>query len=178
MIVVSNSSPLISLAKIGAFDLLQKLYGRLIISTEVYAEVVGAGAGLAGAADVSKCPWSDVQEIRHPGALEQIRLRRLTLGLGELSAMILARELGADLILLSRDIASLGIYPAVDPLASTSRILDARIIGDDRYDTAQLHVAGQFTGIPASTSTGAGGIGTREGARLSGRNEVGLNAMD
>jgi F-type H+/Na+-transporting ATPase subunit beta len=39
---------------------------------------------------------------------------------------------------LSRDIASLGIYPAVDPLASTSRILDARIIGNDHYDTAQL----------------------------------------
>jgi F-type H+/Na+-transporting ATPase subunit beta len=39
---------------------------------------------------------------------------------------------------LSRDIASLGIYPAVDPLASTSRILDARIIGDDHYNTAQL----------------------------------------
>ena len=38
---------------------------------------------------------------------------------------------------LSRDIAALGIYPAVDPLASTSRILDARIIGNDHYDTAQ-----------------------------------------
>ncbi|MBM3738850.1 MAG: F0F1 ATP synthase subunit beta [Acidobacteria bacterium] len=38
---------------------------------------------------------------------------------------------------LSRDIAALGIYPAVDPLASTSRILDPRIIGDDHYTTAQ-----------------------------------------
>ena len=38
---------------------------------------------------------------------------------------------------LSRDIAAMGIYPAVDPLASTSRILDARVIGDDHYDTAQ-----------------------------------------
>ena len=38
---------------------------------------------------------------------------------------------------LSRDIAALGIYPAVDPLASTSRILDPRIIGEDHYDTAQ-----------------------------------------
>jgi len=38
---------------------------------------------------------------------------------------------------LSRDIASLGIYPAVDPLASTSRILDPLIIGQDHYDTAQ-----------------------------------------
>ncbi len=37
---------------------------------------------------------------------------------------------------LSRDIASLGIYPAVDPLTSTSRILDPRYIGQDHYDTA------------------------------------------
>src|SRR5207344_2683831 len=35
---------------------------------------------------------------------------------------------------LSRQIAELGIYPAVDPLASTSRILDARIIGDEHYN--------------------------------------------
>jgi len=37
---------------------------------------------------------------------------------------------------LSRDIASLGIYPAVDPLTSTSRILDPRYISQDHYDTA------------------------------------------
>jgi F-type H+-transporting ATPase subunit beta len=37
---------------------------------------------------------------------------------------------------LSREIASLGIYPAVDPLTSTSRILDPRYIGDDHYNTA------------------------------------------
>jgi F-type H+-transporting ATPase subunit beta len=38
---------------------------------------------------------------------------------------------------LSREISSLGIYPAVDPLASTSRILDPRVIGDEHYNTAQ-----------------------------------------
>jgi F-type H+-transporting ATPase subunit beta len=38
---------------------------------------------------------------------------------------------------LSRAIVELGIYPAVDPLASTSRILDARIIGDEHYNTAR-----------------------------------------
>ncbi|HWQ33063.1 MAG TPA: F0F1 ATP synthase subunit beta [Blastocatellia bacterium] len=38
---------------------------------------------------------------------------------------------------LSRQIAELGIYPAVDPLASTSRILDPRIVGEDHYNTAQ-----------------------------------------
>ena len=38
---------------------------------------------------------------------------------------------------LSRSISEMGIYPAVDPLASTSRILDPRIIGDEHYNTAQ-----------------------------------------
>jgi len=38
---------------------------------------------------------------------------------------------------LSRQIASIGIYPAVDPLDSTSRILDPLVIGDLHYDTAQ-----------------------------------------
>ncbi|MDA0873643.1 MAG: F0F1 ATP synthase subunit beta [Bacteroidetes bacterium] len=38
---------------------------------------------------------------------------------------------------LSRQIASLGLYPAIDPLDSTSRILDPRILGDDHYNTAQ-----------------------------------------
>jgi F-type H+-transporting ATPase subunit beta len=38
---------------------------------------------------------------------------------------------------LSRAIAELGIYPAVDPLASTSRILDPRILGDEHYDVAR-----------------------------------------
>ena len=38
---------------------------------------------------------------------------------------------------LSRQIAELGIYPAVDPLDSTSRILDARIIGEEHYEIAR-----------------------------------------
>ncbi|WP_243286809.1 F0F1 ATP synthase subunit beta [Geothrix terrae] len=37
---------------------------------------------------------------------------------------------------LSREIAALGIYPAVDPLASTSRLLDPRVLGDLHYNTA------------------------------------------
>ena len=39
---------------------------------------------------------------------------------------------------LSRQIAEIGIYPAVDPLDSTSRVLDPRIVGDEHYETARL----------------------------------------
>jgi F-type H+-transporting ATPase subunit beta len=38
---------------------------------------------------------------------------------------------------LSRQIVELGIYPAVDPLASNSRILDPQIVGDEHYNVAQ-----------------------------------------
>jgi F-type H+-transporting ATPase subunit beta len=40
-------------------------------------------------------------------------------------------------LVLSRQIAELGIYPAVDPLDSTSRILDPNVVGSDHYDTAR-----------------------------------------
>jgi F-type H+-transporting ATPase subunit beta len=40
-------------------------------------------------------------------------------------------------IALERSIVEKGIYPAVDPLASTSRILDPRIVGDEHYTTAR-----------------------------------------
>ena len=40
-------------------------------------------------------------------------------------------------VVLSRDIASLGIYPAVDPLDSTSRQLDPMVLGQEHYDVAR-----------------------------------------
>ena len=40
-------------------------------------------------------------------------------------------------VVLSRDIASLGLYPAVDPLDSTSRQLDPHVVGEDHYNTAR-----------------------------------------
>jgi len=40
-------------------------------------------------------------------------------------------------VVLSRQIAELGIYPAVDPLDSTSRILDPNVLGQEHYQTAR-----------------------------------------
>ena len=46
-------------------------------------------------------------------------------------------HLDADRGVLSRDIAALGIYPAVDPLDSTSRQLDPNVVGEEHYNVAR-----------------------------------------
>lgn len=70
---------------------------------------------------------------------------------------------------LSRSIAELGIYPAVDPLDSTSRMLDVRIIGEEHYNVARgvqrvLQVGLQFT--PSSPAVEPGLVTVRSGAVL------------
>jgi hypothetical protein len=83
VIVVSDSSPLISLAKIQAFKLLDQLYGGVTISTEVFKEVVVSGAGLPGAAETSGSPWIKVAPINRTNDLTDAQ-GRFGLGLGEL----------------------------------------------------------------------------------------------
>lgn len=99
MTVVSNSSPLIVLAKIGCFDLLYKLFGAVTISSEVYSEVVVKGAGQPGAVETAGTPWIQVRPLDNPADLRVAR-ERLGLGTGELSTILLAKQLKADLIIL------------------------------------------------------------------------------
>ena len=54
MIVVSNSSPLIALARIGRLKLLASLYKRILIPVEVHHEVTVGGHGPPGAEEVRK----------------------------------------------------------------------------------------------------------------------------
>ena len=58
MTAVADSSPLVILAKLGCFDLLNRVFPRLYISAEVHYEVVVAGAGLPVASEVSKAEWT------------------------------------------------------------------------------------------------------------------------
>jgi predicted nucleic acid-binding protein len=99
VIVVSDSSPLIALAKIDSFALLRKIYGELYIPTEVYNEVVIAGVGLAGAVETSDSQWIHVCRIKNSVDLVTSQAR-FGLGTGELSTMILAKELRAGLVIL------------------------------------------------------------------------------
>ena len=91
MKVVADSSPLILLSKIRRFDLLQTLYPRVLISSEVYSEVVVSGAGLPASAEVASATWIGVLKIERGEDLLAAQVR-IGLGTGELSTIVLAKE--------------------------------------------------------------------------------------
>jgi len=97
--VVADSSPLVILAKLGCFDLLNRLFPRLYISTEVHREVVVSGAGLPGASEVAKAKWVEVKQLQNQADLSAAQ-QKYALGAGELSAILLGKELHANAVLL------------------------------------------------------------------------------
>jgi predicted nucleic acid-binding protein len=97
--VVADSSPLVILAKLGCFDLLNRLFRCLDISAEVYHEVVVAGAGLPGATEVANAKWVEVRNLQNQADLLAAQ-QNYALGVGELSTILLGKELHANAVLL------------------------------------------------------------------------------
>jgi predicted nucleic acid-binding protein len=96
---VADSSPLVILTKVGCLDSLNRVFPRVYISNEVHYEVVVAGTGLPGASEVSKAEWIEVKSIQNPAGLLSAQ-RKYGLGPGEMSTLVLAKELGASPVLL------------------------------------------------------------------------------
>jgi predicted nucleic acid-binding protein len=99
VIVVSDSSPLVILAKLNYFDLLRTLFSQVYISAEVRHEVVVSGAGLPGASEVDRADWIKTEQLQNRRELFELR-ERYGLGIGELSAIVLAKDLRANIVLL------------------------------------------------------------------------------
>jgi len=97
MRVVSNTSPLLNLATIGQLNLLKELYGRVILPPAVYHEIVEAGAGQPGAKEVQASDWLEVRPVINQSLVTALQV---DVDVGEASAMVLALELTADLLLL------------------------------------------------------------------------------
>jgi predicted nucleic acid-binding protein len=97
MIVVSNASPIMNLACVGQLELLQQLYGSVIIPGAVYREITVSGAGEAGAAEVQALEWIQVREVADRALATSLQIE---LDEGEAEAVALAVELKADLLLV------------------------------------------------------------------------------
>lgn len=97
MKVVVDASPLIALARIERLELLQKMFGGVVVPSAVWREVVAAGSDKTGASQVATADWICRQDVVDQSAVEHLRR---DLGAGEAEAIVLAHELPADLLIM------------------------------------------------------------------------------
>ncbi|MBW2078088.1 MAG: DUF3368 domain-containing protein, partial [Deltaproteobacteria bacterium] len=100
MIVVSDSTILIGLVKIGKLDLLKEIFSKVFIPEEVFKEVVERGKGKPGSEIIKEAAWIEAKPVK-----DKIQVAFLlgSLEKGEAEVLVLARELKADLILLDEE---------------------------------------------------------------------------
>jgi len=97
MVVVSNSSPIIHLAKIGQLELLNKLYSRILVPEKVYMECTDTVHYREEVELISQAAWINKYSIKDDNLF---RLLYTETDAGEAEAIVLALEKKADLILL------------------------------------------------------------------------------
>lgn len=97
MTIVSNASPLITLARIGQLDLLRQLYNDILIPEAVWHEVVVEGSDQPGAGAVSSAPWIGQRAVANRPLVQALQQE---LDAGEAEAIALALEVGSVLLLM------------------------------------------------------------------------------
>jgi predicted nucleic acid-binding protein len=98
VIVVSNTTPLIGLASIQRFQLLEQLFGEIHIPQAVYDEAVLAGREVGGARrEVQAATWIKTLPVQDRLAVDVLLGE---LDLGEAETIVLAREIDADWVLM------------------------------------------------------------------------------
>ena len=97
MIIVSNTSPITNLAAIERLDLLEKLYGHVLVPEAVMAEMGASGADAGEFMLISRLHWIETREVSNRPVVSSLLLE---LDLGEAEAIALAMEAKADLLLM------------------------------------------------------------------------------
>lgn len=95
--VVSNSSPIIHLAKIGKLSLLREYFNTIMVPESVFKECVAEGKDRKEVEAIKKAEWIRVAEVQDK---KLVKLLQSFLDDGESEAIALSLESGADLILL------------------------------------------------------------------------------
>ncbi len=111
MIIVSNTSPISNLARVGHLEIIQQIYGKIIIPTAVCDELTHKGAGEIVARAVKELSWIETQPLAD---LTRANNLQNTLNKGEAEAIALALELNANELLIDerlgrREAMGLGI---------------------------------------------------------------------
>ncbi len=93
--IISNTTPIITLLKISKLELLQQIYGHIIIPKAVYDEIE-QGKEKSFYTDLTKFSWITIKAIKGKKSTEYLR----DLDKGEAEVIILANELNADLVII------------------------------------------------------------------------------
>jgi predicted nucleic acid-binding protein len=131
-IVIADSSCLIALGKIRRLEILAKVFGRILIPTAVFVEVVERGKGRAGSQEVRQANWIDCVTVQNILAVTTLPLNHL--GAGESEAIVLAMEKFADFIILddwkARQVALALSLPVIGTVAVLKKAEEKRVISD------------------------------------------------
>lgn len=100
--VVSDSGPLIALSSIRQLNLLELLFGSIVISEAVYQEVVVLGKGRPGEQEVKQAAWIHREQVKSIG-FPNIMLDKLDPG--ERESLVLAYDVQADYVILDERLA-------------------------------------------------------------------------
>lgn len=76
MKIVSNTSPISNLARVGHLELMQQLYGMVLIPTAVYEELLDERAGETIITAVRSAVWLTVQPVQNQELINELRNRR------------------------------------------------------------------------------------------------------
>jgi hypothetical protein len=148
MIVLSNTSPITNLAAIGQIDLLEKLYGNIIIPQAVYRELTIYGRTIPGAIEAETLTWIKTQKVTNTTLAESLQNQ---LDEGEAEAIALAIELKAEWLLmdeqLGRNAASdyglqlTGILGILIEAKRTGLITEVKPLLDDLIAIAEFWIS-------------------------------------
>lgn len=97
MIIVVDAGSLIALSRIGCLWILKRKFTEIVIPQAVYDEVVIKGAKRPNVSEIKKSSWIKIQRVKN---IKKIALLNQKIHLGESEAIILAKEMKADLIVL------------------------------------------------------------------------------
>lgn len=95
--VVSNSTPLIALSRIGRLAIIRELFNSIVIPKAVFSEVATDKKSRAGSGEVLEASWIQTVEVTNTAVVDFLSV---TVDAGESEAIALAKEINADLLLI------------------------------------------------------------------------------
>lgn len=147
MIVVSDTSPILNLARIGRLVFLPLLYHRVLIPVAVYEELIISKPDLPPPIDIASLPWLDVAAAENHKRVYELREQ---LDPGEAEAIVLALERRADLLLVDErrarktataaGLAVTGLLGVVATAKQAGLIVQVKPVLDDLIQVARFWI--------------------------------------